>query len=209
MVSILPFISRYPRSNAYAGEILPGQYLTNHNTKNCNYITSNWTVTSGDPIDIFLLTLSQYNDWNRTLLPTYSLFLELGSFSGEFNMSLNTSTTYYIVFSNINGSASSFVELETYFYNCRASFDFPVLLIGLLILVCQIGLISVYYAKKRFSEPEKESPISRTKFTILFVIVSFVIFLILNFLLDDFLLEILIVMNIILPISAVVFIKYF
>ncbi len=124
-------------------------------------------------------------------------------------MPLNTSTTYYVVFSNINGSVSSFVELETYFYNCRTSFDFPVLLIGLLILVGQIGLITVYYSWKRYSGPEKEPPISRTKFAILFLIVSFIIFLILNFFLDDFLLEILIVMNIMLPISAVVFIKYF
>ena len=211
---ILLFISLFiilvPSSEAASlYELEPGSYLTQHNTKSCTYFTANWTVTLGDPIDVFFLTESEYNSWNRSLLPASPLYMELGSYGGYFNTTLNESVIYYIVFSNLNGSATSSIEIESYFYNCRTIINFPLLIIGVLILICSTGLIAIYNIRKRASRPEKEPPISHKKLILLYIISGFIFNLILSFILDDFLLELLITLNVLFPIYVYFSSKYF
>ncbi len=187
----------------------PGHYLIQHNTKNCTYFTTNWTVTMGDPIDVFFLTESQYNAWNRSLLPSSPLYIELDSYGGYFNTSLNKSVIYYIIFSNINGSTSSSIKIETYFHNCTTTINFSQIIIGVLILFSSTGLITIYNVRKKPSRPQKEPPISYKKLFFLFLITGIILSLVLSFILEDFLLELLITLNILLPIYAYFHSKYF
>lgn len=187
----------------------PGHYLTQHNTKSCTYFTTNWTVTTGNSIDVFFLTESQYNAWNRSLLPSPALYIELDSNGGYFNTSLNNSVIYYIVFSNINGSTSSSIKIEIYFYNCKTPINYSQIIIGILILFCSTGLILVYNIRKKPSRPQKEPPISHKKLFLLFLITGLIFNLVLSFFLDDFILELLITLNVLLPIYAYFSSKYF
>ena len=187
----------------------PGHYLTQHNTKSCTYFTTNWTVTMGNPIDVFFLTELEYNDWNRSLLPSSPLYVELDSYGGYFNASLNNSVIYYIVFSNINGSTSSYIKIETYFHNCITTINFSQIIIGILILFCSTGLITIYNSRKKSSNPPKEPPISHKKLFFLFLIIGIIFNFILSFILDDFILELLITLNILLPIYIYFTSKYF
>jgi hypothetical protein len=187
----------------------PGHYLTQHNTKNCTYFTTNWTVTMGNPIDVFFLTESQYNAWNRSLLPSSPLYIELDSYGGYFNTTLNNSVLYYIVFSNINGSTSSSIKIETYFYNCVTPLNIPQIIIGVLILFGSSGLIIIYNNRKKSSRPQKEPPISHKKFFLLFLITVIIFKFLLSLILDDFILELLITLNLLLPIYTYFASKYY
>ena len=199
---------RVPQSQA-ARQLDPGHYITTHNTKSCTYITTNWTLITGGPIDVFLLTELEYNIWNHSELPVAPLFMEVGSMGGFYNTSLNQSVIYYLVFSNINGSATCTLELETYFYNCRTIMNLPVLVMGVFLLTCNTGLIILFNIRKRASEPPKKLPISHLKLFIIFMIIGILLYLSMDFIFNDFLIGTVITMNIILPIYVYFWSKYY
>lgn len=106
------------------------------------------------PIDVFLLTQMQYDDWNGAYeLPYEFEYMRAGySNGGQFERNLNSSERYYVVFSYVRGETILYVTVNIEISyeppkNDAADYTIVYFIAGSAILVGIVGLYE-YFKKK-------------------------------------------------------------
>ncbi|MHA1251051.1 MAG: hypothetical protein ACTSRP_13755 [Candidatus Helarchaeota archaeon] len=95
--------------------IPPGYYC--HYDLNITSLTkliAEWEVYSGSPVDVYLLTGEQYENWtaNPYYYPTEAIYINIGSKNGSISYILKEEGQYYLIFSNIWGYDTTYIRIK-------------------------------------------------------------------------------------------------
>ncbi len=150
LLLFLPLLATIiPTSNAEY-TIIPGTYVNYEaDYDNCKKLEGSYEITSGQTIDVFILTTAEYTLWqlNTTLDPITYVAAKFDTLQGSISAKIPAGNVYYLVFSNVHGSLDA---TGTFTYQCSSIPGFGCIAIFMILVTIAIGF---YLLKKKSIYP--------------------------------------------------------